>query len=144
MSTVLPSRERAHLAVAAVRVLHHKQSTPPSAAQIAGLLEWTGEETHVVLRGLVDVGILREHETPFEVHYEVADHIKVEDLRPEAEKEVLDDEVQDFKRRVKTRQEQIENMFRSDSCGEQKKAKHSSLEEQFKEFQKKKPRRPQV
>lgn len=140
MSRVLPSRERGHLAVAAVRLLCHLHASPPSAAQIGELLAWGDEETHFVLRGLIDTGILREHQTPFEPHYDLSDHHLVESLRPEAEKEVLGDEVEDFKRRVKSRHEQIESMFRSGEQEKQKQAKQSSLEQQFAEFKKKKPR----
>jgi hypothetical protein len=140
VSKVLPSRERGHLAVAAVRVLGHLHASPPSAAQIAELLQWGDEETHFVLRGLVDTGILREHKTPFEPHYELSDHHLVESLRLEAEKEVLGDEVEDFKRRAKSRHEKLENMFRSGEQEKQKQAKQSSLEQQFADFKKKKPR----
>ncbi len=140
MSKVLPSRERGHLAVAAVRVLCHLHASPPSAAQIGELLAWGDEETHFVLRGLVDTGILREHQTPFEPHYELVDHSLIEALKPEAEKEVLGDEVEDFKRRSRSRQEQIESMFRSGEQEKSKQAKQSSLEQQFAAFKKKKPR----
>jgi hypothetical protein len=140
VATVLPSRENGHLAVAAVRVLRHRQVGPPSAAQIAELLGWTGEETHVVLRGLVDADILYERPTPFETHYELANYFGLEELKPEAEKEVLDQEVQDFKRRAKSRQEQVESLFRSGEREKQKKSKQESLEQQFAEFRKKKPR----
>lgn len=140
MSKVLPSREKGHLAVAAVRVLDHLHASPPSAAQIAELLAWGDEETHFVLRGLIDSGILREHETPFEPHYELIDHLLLESLTPEAEKEVLGEEVEDFKRRFKSRHEQIEQMFRSGEQEQQRKAKRDSLEQQFADFKKKKPR----
>ena len=139
MPKVLPSREKGHLAVAAVRVLHHLHASPPSAAQIAELLAWGDEETHFVLRGLVDTGILRQHQTPFEPHYELIDHQLVESLQLEAEKEVLGEEVEEFKRRSKSRHERLESMFRSGEQEQKKKAKQSSLEQQFADF-KKKPR----
>ena len=140
MPKVLPSREKGHLVVAAVRVLCHLQASPPSAAQIGELLTWGDEETHFVLRGLVDIGVLRDHQMPFEPHYALIDHQLLESLTLEADKEVLGDEVEDFKRRSRSRHETIENMFRSGEQEKLKKAKQSTLEQQFTDFKKKKPR----
>ena len=141
MADVLPSKERGHLAVAAIRVIAHRQSAPPTPVEIAELLEWGGEETHVVLRGLVSVGIVHLQETPFEAHYEVADYAKLEALKLEAEKEVLEDEVADFQRRSRSKHADLEKLFEEDEAGKRKREKMEALEKEFTDF-KKKPRHP--
>ncbi len=142
MTDVRPAREKGHLAVAAIRVLHHQQGTPPSPDQIGGLLDWGDEETHVVLHGLVEAGILKLHKTPFDAHYEVGDHLELEDLATADEQEGLQDEVEDFQRRSRSKQEKMEELLRSGGVGKEKSKQMEELEKQFSEFKKEPPRPP--
>lgn len=142
MADVLPSREKGHLAVAAIRVIAHRQNTPPTPADIAEMLDWGDEETHVVLRGLVSVGIVHLQQTPFEAHYEVADHVKLEELPREEDKERLENEVADFQRRTRSKHAEIEKLFEEDEAGKKRREKMKALEQEFANF-KKKPPRPQ-
>lgn len=142
MPKVLPSREKGHLAVAAIRVLRHRDGKPPRPAEIAELLGWGDEEIHVVLRGLADAGILRMHETPFEVRLEIGDHGKLEDLPAQKEKAALKSEVAKFQRKSKRRKEELDHLFESGEVERKKKQAVESLEEQFEEFRKKTRRPP--
>ena len=138
MARVLPSKTRGHLAVAALRVAQHRESRPARADEIAALLGWGHEETLVVLKALVDAGVLRMHETPFEVRFELVDHMKLETLPEEGEEPVLEEEVADFHRRTKSRREEMERMFREGEVDKQRKKKVEDLEAQFDQFRKKK------
>ena len=142
MADVLPSREDGHLAVAAIRVLRHQQGRPPSPAEIEKLLGWGDEQTHVVLRGLVGGGILRMHETPFDAHFEIDDHGKLDDLLPEAEQSALGSEVDEFKQRARSRQDKMADLLASGDLKTDKSKEMESLEKQFAEFKKKAPRPP--
>ncbi|MFC1573085.1 hypothetical protein ACFL6M_05745 [Candidatus Eisenbacteria bacterium] len=142
MTKVLPSKEKAHLAVAAVRVIQHRQGRPPEPAEISEMLGWGSEETHVVLRGLVDAGIVTMHKTPFEAHYEISDHLKIEELPAEADREKLRDEVDAFHERSKSKQQKMEELLKSGDLDEKKKQELDSLEKDFAEFKKKSSKPP--
>jgi hypothetical protein len=139
---LLPSQKRAHLAVAAIRIAQHRGGRPPRADEIAALVGWGDAETLVVLRQLVDFGVLLMHETPFEARFEVEDHRKIEAL-PEAEKEgELQEEVDSFHRKSKSRQKVLDEMFSTGELEKRKKKEMEELEKQFSEFKKKKTRPP--
>ncbi|MCK4304819.1 MAG: hypothetical protein KAY24_11330 [Candidatus Eisenbacteria sp.] len=142
MTDVRPSREKGHLAVAAIRVIRHQQKRPPSPDEIGDLLGWTGEETRVVLGGLVDVGILHMQKTPFEVHYDISDHLKLEELVVEADKAALQEEVDSFKQRSKSKQKKMEQLLKSGGIDERKSRQMKALEEQFADFKKTPPQPP--
>jgi len=138
MAQVVPSKQKGHLAVAALRVTANRENRPARPDEIATLLGWGLEETLVVMRGLVDCGVARMHETPFEVHFELLDHLKLEELPEEGEEPELDEEVAEFHRRNKTRREELERMFREGEADQRRKKKVEELEQQFSEFRKKK------
>ncbi len=140
MADVRPSREKAHLVVAAIRVIEHQRGRSPMPEEVSQLLEWGNEETHVVLRGLVDAGILRMHATPFEAHYEITDYQKISDLPAEADKEMLQDEVEKFQRESKSRHEKMERLLKSGGMSK-KERRIEALEKQFADFKKKPPSR---
>jgi hypothetical protein len=139
---LLPSQPKAHLAVAAIRVAQHRGGRPPRPDDITLLLGWGDAETLVVLRQLVDFGVLRLHETPFEARFEVIDHRRIEDL-PLADREgELQEEVETFHRKTETRRKELDKMFSSGEMERRKKKEMEELEKQFSEFRKKKPRPP--
>ncbi|MCK4413007.1 MAG: hypothetical protein KAY32_05650 [Candidatus Eisenbacteria sp.] len=143
MTKVLPSRAKGHLVVAAMRILEHREGRGPRSDEISALLEWGHEETLVVLRGLVDTGVLRMNETPFEVRFERADHLRLEELPAQENERELQNEVEEFQRRSRSRKEELDKMFQAGEGARQRKEKVASLEEEFSEFRKKKaPRSP--
>ena len=142
MARILPSKTKGHLAVAALRVLEHREGRFPRSEEIAELLGWGHEETLVILRGLVEAGILRVHQTPFEARFECRDHLKLEELPEEGDEGQLDEEVADFQRRSRSRKEELERMFREGETERRKQEKAGQLERQFAEFRKKKKPQP--
>jgi hypothetical protein len=140
--TLLPSQPKAHLAVAAIRIAQHRGGRPPRPDEIASLLGWGDAETLVVLRQLVDFGVLRLHETPFEARFEVVDHLKLEELPAQENEGELQEEVESFHRKTETRRKELDQMFSSGELERRKKKEMEELERQFSEFKKKKPRPP--
>ena len=141
MPDVTPSRERAHLLLAATRVAEHREGRPPAPPEIAALLDWSVEETLAVIRGLAEKGILLLHETPFELRVEIGDHLQAEDLPAEADKAALRGEVDEFKRKTKKRRDELDRMFTS---GEAEKKRQEAVEDLAADFEKfrKKGRQP--
>jgi len=137
VAKTLPTRDRGHLLVAAVLVLRHRTGHPPRPQELAELLGWGDEQTHLVARGLVDFGVLRMHETPFDARLEVVDHRRLDEL-PEEEGEALQSEVDRFRRTDRERKEKLEQMFSSGEIDERRKRETEALEKQFAEFRKKK------
>jgi hypothetical protein len=142
VANVLPSRAKGHLTIAALRILAHREGRGPRSEEIAEMLGWGHEETLVVLRGLVDIGVLRMNETPFEVRFELGDHLRLEELPEGEDEEELQSEVEDFQRRSRSRKEELDRMFQAGEGSRKRKEKLASLEEEFSEFRKKKPPRP--
>lgn len=143
MPDVTPSRERAHLLLAAIRVAAHREGKPPAPQEIARLLDWTVEETLVVIRGLADRGILQLHETPFELRVEIAEHLKAEELPAEADRAALRGEVDEFKRKSQKRHEELERMFTSGESDRKRKEAVADLATEFEKFRKKDRRPPE-
>jgi hypothetical protein len=141
VAKTLPTQARGHLLVAALRVLRHRQGMPPRPEEIAALLGWGVEETYVIVRELVDHGVLRMHETPFEVRLDLIDHHKLDEL-PVEEGEALQEEVDQFRIADRTRKEKLDEMFKSGAIDERKRQQAEELEKQFAEFRKKKPQPP--
>lgn len=142
MPKLLPAQAKAHLAVAAIRIALHRGGRPPKPDEIASLLGWGDAETLVVLRQLVDFGVLRMHETPFEARFEVEDHLKIEELPREENEDELKEEVDSFHRKTETRLKEIDRMFSSGEMEQRKQKEMQRLEQQFSEFKKKKRRPP--
>jgi hypothetical protein len=127
-----PDREQAHLVVAAVRVLSHKEARPPSSEEVAKLLDMSPELTRVVIRHIVEFGILSEVADAYEVRLEVADHQKLEELEAGGGT-AMKDEMKSFSNQRREKQEKLKKQFAEDLEGKHKK-RFSKLEEDLKNF----------
>jgi hypothetical protein len=127
-----PDREQAHLIVAAVRVLSHRETRPPSSEEVAELLELSPELTRVIVRQLVELGALSEVADAYAARLEVADHQKIEELEVGGGA-ALKDEMKSFSSRRREKQEELKSKFAEDLQGKQKQ-RFSKLEEDLKKF----------
>ena len=129
---VKPSREDGHLIVAAIRVLSHNATKPPTPEDIAALLGLAPEFARNLVVVLGDEGILRVVVNPFETRAEVGDYTKLEDLPTESSAPTIKDEIEDF---VKRRQEAVDEtgkMLNMDDIKKKRREKLSRLEEEMK------------
>src|SRR5512145_925482 len=62
---IKPNYHEAHLIVAAVRVLSHRDQRPPTPEEVASLLGITSEKVHIVVHELGGLGVLRLLKSPF-------------------------------------------------------------------------------
>jgi hypothetical protein len=136
---VRPSYEDGHLIVAAVRVLSHKATKPPTPEEIADLLGLPPDFVMNLVVSLGDEGILRVVENPFEVRAEVGDYTRLEDLPRAAEAPSIKEELDEFMKRKKKAVEETRKMLNLDEIEKKKKDKISKLEDEMKKMKGKRP-----
>jgi len=129
---VRPGREQAHLMVAAVRVLAHRETRPPSVEEVAQLLGLAPESTNVMIRELVDLGILREIVDAHSARYEVGDYLQIEELAA-GTGPAMKSELASFSEKRREREDAMRKQFEGDLKG-QRERKFSKLEEDLKNF----------
>ena len=135
-----PSQNQAHLVVAAVRVLAHKQGRPPSVEEVASLLEQSREIMGHQIRALESLQILRTVKSPFDLHVELLQPEKIDELPLEESGPGFQDEVEDFHRKFEEKQKKLQNLFDSREQERQQQARFSDLDEELDKFRS--PRRP--
>jgi hypothetical protein len=88
--------DEGHLFVAAIRILEHLNSSPPSIDQISKHLNFSTEQTGLISRRLKESGIIEQVEGAFGQRWAVSDHVKLEGLPRETKNSQLDDELKKF------------------------------------------------
>jgi hypothetical protein len=87
----------AHLFVSAVRVLDHKEKTPPSLETVSLLIGCSDEKGSYLLNRLMELGIVETVKSGFNDRIVVADHLAIEDLPRDKEESRLEQELRKFK-----------------------------------------------
>ena len=87
----------AHLFVAAVRVLDHQESAPPSLEAVCRLLDCSEEKGSYLLNRLKELAIVDTVKSGFNDRIVVADHLAIENLPREVEESRLEQELKKFK-----------------------------------------------
>lgn len=88
--------ESAHLFVAAVRLLAHRDQTPPDLDQVCQMLNLSSERTGFICRRLEDIGALETVKGAYGVRLFVRDHLKIEDIPKEDAPDKLQNELSKF------------------------------------------------
>ena len=126
------NRDLGHLIVAAVRVLSHRHSRPPSCEEVAELVDKSPESTRVAIRHLVELGALREVTDAYDSRLEVADHLKLEELDVGGGP-AMKEEMKSFSARQREKQEGLKKQFAEDlEAGRSR--RFSKLEEDLRSF----------
>lgn len=131
-----PVYELGHLIVAAIRVLSHRESRPPTLKEIGDLLGFSPEFTGQVVRGLEEKNVVKTLTSAFDDRFEIVDHIGLEELPKEMKEPGMEAEIEDFEKRFREKQEKLESLFGSDEMDKKKKEKMKSMEDELKSFQK--------
>jgi len=114
--------ESAHLFVAAVRLLAHKDQSPPDIDQVCDMLHLSKERGGFICRRLEEIGALEAAKSAYGLRLFVRDHLKIEDIPKEGAPDRLQDELHKFQvaqkdvaSRIKTMQaeqkEKKKNLF---------------------------------
>ncbi|MCA9726573.1 MAG: hypothetical protein R3E12_11120 [Candidatus Eisenbacteria bacterium] len=135
---VLPSYEDAHLVVAGIRVLAHKESKPPTPEEVASLVGLSEEKVHVLVHELSELHVIRVVKTPFTVHLDIIDPRPLEELPRGDQGPAMQQELADFGEKSREKKAEMDRMFRGGEAERRRKDRVAKLEEQFKTF---KPKR---
>ena len=101
---------KAHLIVAAVRLIEHRDSVPPSMEKVAEMLGYSIEQVNILCKKLTDFSILEIVEGAYGTRLFIRDHRKLEDMPVTAPTSTLEDEIQKFKSSQKDFSKKIESM----------------------------------
>jgi len=88
----------AHLFVAAVRVLDHRDGAPPALETVCGLLDYSDEKGSYLLNRFKEQGIVDTVKSGFNDRIVVADHLAIEGLPRGTEESRLEQELKKFKK----------------------------------------------
>ena len=124
METV--SREEGHLILSAIRVLSHRNGTPPTIDAVADLIGMAPEIVRLKVAGLQDIAAVVVVDSAYERHLEVGDHLAVDALVPEADRTGMDEALADFDRR---KQEENERMAKLFTDGDHEKKRRERIRE---------------
>lgn len=116
--------ESAHLFVAAVRLLTHKDQSPPDIDQVCDMLSLSQERGGFICRRLEEIGALEAVKSAYGLRLFVRDHLKMEDIPKEGGPDRLQDELHKFKAAQKDVASRIKTMQ-----AEQKEKKKNLFEE---------------
>jgi len=131
--------EEAHLVVAAVRVLEHREHHPPTVEDVASLLGIAREWAGVLVAAMEKAGIVAVVESAFTARVEVRDHLALEQLPRAGEAPSLRDEMAEFAEKQRTEQEKLGKLFQGKASGKPA-DRPGDLAEELKRFRAKRPR----
>src|SRR5262245_8509349 len=126
-----PSYQEAHLVVAAIRILHHQQGSPPTPEQVASLLHLPKEKVFVLVHELRTRNILHAMESPFEIRLDVLDPKPLEALPKTDGEPEMKGELDDFFEREKEKKAEMDRMFRGGEADKRRQDRVKRMEEEF-------------
>jgi hypothetical protein len=109
----------AHLVVAAIRILTHKNSAPPSIDEICQALSFSLEQGHFICNKLKDKEIIEIVEGAFGTRLFLKNHLKIEELSKGEKAGSLEDEVKKFQSSKKDMTQKVE-LFQAEQAKKQK------------------------
>jgi len=133
-------RRDAHLIVAAIRVLGHRNQRSPRPDEIAELLDWPEPMVRLQAVRLQDLGAVTLVESAFETHVEIRDHLAIEAL-PEVAAEALAEDLAAFDRRKQAETEKMARLFDDGTFAQERQARLDKMEAALRE-RPPKPRNP--
>ena len=128
------SKREGHLVVAAIRVLTHRDESPPRPEDVAELLGLAPAWVRMLAASLDEAGIVAIVRSAFDEHLEVRDHLKLEDLEQEERDVDLEAEFEAFDRRKAAEAEKMAQLFAEKDHERKHGDRMSSMEEQLRNF----------
>jgi DNA-binding transcriptional regulator YhcF (GntR family) len=127
----------AHLVVAAIRVLEHRDGHPPSVEAVGQLLSASVEQIHRLCRKLEQQGIVELTSGAYGDRAFIRDHTAIEQLPDDTPKAGMEDELEKFRQEQHHRNKTIEDLKHKEEA--RRKELFKQIEQQFK---KKPPQEP--
>ncbi len=100
---------QSHLVVSAIRILEYQNEQPPSVDAVCDMLSFSSEHAQFLCKKMNEMGIIEMVEGPFGSRLFIRDHLKIEALPRNGEKEGLREEIEKFQNAQKGFQQKIEN-----------------------------------
>ena len=122
--------QKAHLLVAAIRILEYRHNSPPAMEAVCRFLEISTEEGGFFVRKFEEAGILESVESPQGIRLSVRDHTKIEEIPRGVSETLLDKELKNFQIARKGLTQKIESFQASQA--EKKKQMFAELEKKLK------------
>ncbi len=135
------TRGEALLVLAAIRIQAHLKGRSPTIAEVAGILDRSETQVRLQLNALSDMGAAEVVDSAYESHAVIVDHLQVEHLTEEAGP-ALSEDLKDFERRQREEAAKLARLFDSGQYEQKQKDQQQQMDEDFKSFQKQKPRNP--
>jgi len=109
----------AHLIVASIRVLTHKNHTPPSIEDVSSALSFSSDKSHFICKKLSGMEIIDIAEGAFGIRLFVKDHLKIEEIPKDEKEDKLEEALKKFKDSKKDFSKKIES-FQAQKAKNQK------------------------
>jgi hypothetical protein len=135
------TKAEAHLVVAGVRVLEHRESRSPNPEQLAELLGESPSAIRLQLAWLNERGVVALVESAYDTHVEIRDYLQIEDYT-EAEGPDITEDLADFDRRKQEEAEKMAHLFDSGEHEQKQRDKLEKMGEDLNDFRRRKPKNP--
>lgn len=122
--------QKAHLLVAAIRILEYQHHSPPAIEAVCRLLGISMEEGGLFFRKFEETGILEAVESPQGIRMTIRDHLKIEEIPRGISETLLDKELKNFQIARKGLTQKIESFQAAQA--EKKKQMFAELEKKLK------------
>jgi hypothetical protein len=87
---------KAHLFVAAMRIIGHHNSAPPNVDEVSTMLSLSVEQGLLISRKLIAKGIIAEVEGAYGTRLIIKDHLKLEEIPQDEPESKLEEELKKF------------------------------------------------
>ncbi len=121
---------KAHLVVAAIRVLEYRKKEAPSVDALCEIIGLPSEQGHLICKKLHDMEIIEVVTGPFDARLFIRNHLKIEDIPKEDKDARLKDEIEKFQNTRKDFKSKIES-FQADKA-ERRKSMFAEIEKKLK------------
>ncbi|MFO7971807.1 MAG: hypothetical protein R6U40_08660 [Desulfobacterales bacterium] len=99
----------AHLVVAAIRILTHRESTPPSIDQVCRTIAFSLEQGNFICKKLKEIGVVDVVEGGFGTRLFVKNHLKIEEIPKPKKEDTLEESLKAFQNSKKDFTKKIES-----------------------------------
>ena len=100
----------AHLVVAAIRVIEHKNASPASIEELCKVLSFSLEQGHYLCRKLAEMEIIGMVEGAYGTKLYIKDHLKLEEIPKGPVESKIEKELQKFQTAKKQISQKIESI----------------------------------
>ena len=127
---------KAHLVVAAIRILEHQQHAPPSLENICEALAVSLEQGNLLCRKLKEMAVIDMVEGAYGIRLFIKNHLKLEEIERDAPESKLSEELEKFRNARKDHTKKIESLQAAQA--EKKRSLMADLEKELKKKLRKK------